>query len=286
MVSEFIQQWYIDPIIYNTGYNPVNTVSYGILLIGSLIAVYYLLRKFEINLNNKFFISLVPFVFLGGILRAYEGFLEASGTSLDIFTVISAEGPRNMLLVSPVIYITIFLITLTAFVLSLGLSKLTKIEYNKILFSIGSLLALTTLALVIPNIYDTFAMTVMLSLTASCGVILFGFRKYFAHKYEKLKFLTKENTLIITAHMFDASTTFTAIQYYSYFEQHFLPRFVISIFGSSAMFLLKLAFVPVALYYIDKEVEQREKRILFKLLVLILGLGPGLRNFFRLVMGV
>jgi uncharacterized membrane protein len=287
MVNDFIQQWYVDPVIYGTGYNPVNTVTYGILLILSLIGIYFVLKKFNVEINKKFFLSLVPFVFFGAMLRAYEDLLETMGTDLGIFTVIAQEGPRNMFLVSPIIYITIFLVAFSALVISLGLSKVTNIRYDKILFSIGSLLSLGVLAMIVPNITDYFAAGVMVTLATGWVVVLFGFRKYVAPKYEKLKnTFTKMNTLIIAAHMFDASTTFTALSYYSYFEQHFLPRFIISFLGPSSMFLLKLAFVPLALYYIDKEVEQKERRILFKLLVLILGLGPGLRNFFRLIMGV
>lgn len=286
MLQDFVRQWYVEPIINNTGYNPVNTATYGIILITTAILVFYALKKFRISINEKFFISLVPFIFLGAMLRAFEDLLEASDMTLGFLTLSAIDGPRNMLLVSPVIYITMFAITAISLFISLVVSRITKISYDRILFSIGTLGALSVLVVLAQSIIDFFALGVMFSLGTSWGILLFAFRKYVAPKYQKLKFFTKENTLIIATHMFDASTTFTAIQFYPYFEQHFLPRFFISFMGPAVMFFLKLAVVPLALYYIDKEIDNRERRIFFKLLVLILGLGPGLRNFFRLIMGV
>ncbi|MBS3054198.1 MAG: DUF63 family protein [Candidatus Aenigmarchaeota archaeon] len=286
MLSEFIQKWYIDPVVYNTGYNPVNTATYGIMLIAAAIGIYHLLKSRGIPMDQRLLTALVPYIFAGAMLRAFEDLLESQNMSLGLFTVMTSEGPRNMLLVSPVIYVTMFLIASTALAISIVLSKPSRVPYDKIMFSIGAVFILALLSVLIPNIKDLFAVGMMLSVAALFAVLVFGAHKYLAPKYAQLKFLTKENAAIISAHLFDASTTFTALQFYDYFEQHFLPRFVISIFGPASMFMLKLAVVPAALYYIDKEVADNNKRTLFKLIVLILGLGPGLRNFFRLAMGV
>ena len=100
---------------------------------------------------------------------------------------------------------------------------------------------------------------------------------------------TNENTFLINVHMFDATTTFVALTYFPYFEQHVLPGFLISIFGPVVMYALKLVVVSVVLYYFDKELskpQDMEKRTFLKIIVLILGLGPGLRNFLRMIMGV
>ena len=86
--------------------------------------------------------------------------------------------------------------------------------------------------------------------------------------------------------MFDASTTFVALQFFPYFEQHVLPGFFISMFGPVAMFFIKLPVVAAVLYYLDKDMNEPEKKNFIKIVILILGLGPGLRNFLRLGMGV
>ncbi len=284
---DFIQRWYVDPIIYGTGYNPVNTITYGIVLLASLAAVYTLLKKAKINIDRHFFVSLVPFILFGALLRSYEDFLEAGNVDLGIFTIASAEGPRNLLLVSPFMYMTVAAIALVSLAVAVASGRLARVPYYKILGGIGVVLATIVFTMVAPHVNDFFAAGVMLALAAAWLVALLAFRKFVAPRYGKLKnLLTKENTFIIGVHTFDASTTFTAIQFYPYFEQHFLPGFFISLFGPAVMFALKLAVVPAALYYIDKETKDGEKRTLLKLLVLILGLAPGTRNLFRLAMGV
>ena len=63
----------------------------------------------------------------------------------------------------------------------------------------------------------------------------------------------------------------------------------LSILSNTILILLKLAVVPLVLYYFDKELAAKkdaQMRTFLKLIVLILALGPGLRNFLRLVMGV
>ncbi|MBI4014984.1 MAG: DUF63 family protein [Candidatus Aenigmarchaeota archaeon] len=284
---DFIQRWYIDPIIYGTGYNPVNTITYGIILLASLVAAYTLLKKTKISIDRSFFISLVPFILFGALLRSYEDFLEAGNVDLNILTLASQEGPRNLLLVSPFMYITVAAIAIVSLAAAVATSKLAHVPYYKILGGIGAVLAAAAFIAVAQHVTDFFAVSVMVGLGAFWLAALFTAKKYLVPRYEKLKnLLTTENTLIIAAHMFDASTTFTAIQFYPYFEQHFLPSFFISLLGPAVMFALKLAVVPAALHYIDKETGDGEKRTLLKLLVLILGLAPGTRNFFRLAMGV
>ena len=55
------------------------------------------------------------------------------------------------------------------------------------------------------------------------------------------------------------------------------------------MFVLKFVVVSIVLYYFDKELnkpEDDQKKTFLKIIVLILGMGPGIRNFLRLTMNV
>ena len=52
------------------------------------------------------------------------------------------------------------------------------------------------------------------------------------------------------------------------------------------MYLLKIPIVLLALYIIDKDVKNEEWNTFLKLAVIVLGAGPGLRNFFSLGMMV
>ena len=118
-------------------------------------------------------------------------------------------------------------------------------------------------------------------------VMLLILAKKLAERFTKIKFFSRENTSILSVHLFDATTTFVALTYFPYFEQHVLPSFLINIFGPAVMFALKFAVVAAVLHVLDKEMKQEiQKKKFIKLVILILGLAPGLRNFFRLIMGV
>jgi uncharacterized membrane protein len=105
---------------------------------------------------------------------------------------------------------------------------------------------------------------------------------YLVAKALKLDFLTnKLNVAILAAHMFDASSTFTAIDLVGgWYEEHVVPVFFIGLFGTSAvMYLLKLAvFIPV-IYIIEKYFKDDPQMYYgIKFVLLVLGAGPGIRN--------
>jgi uncharacterized membrane protein len=296
-VAEIFQTYFIDPIVYNTGYNIVNTATYAIVLIAAVFLTYKMLKKMDVRIDRSFLFGIVPFVALGGIMRAWEDLLEATGTTQSLtnsifsnFVIIDAAGvARNMLLVSPVIYITMFAIALVSLLIAKGIEKFGKISYYKTWFAIGIILDIIILAQL--RLTVLFAFYAVVFFTVLWIFIILAAKEISIKKnVAKLsKLLTNENTFLLDVHMFDATTTFVALNYFGYFEQHVVPNILISIFGPASMYLLKLVVVSVVLYYFDKELskpEDAEKRTFLKIIVLILGLGPGLRNFLRMIMGV
>jgi uncharacterized membrane protein len=291
-IEDFFQTYYIDPIYQGTGYNIVNTLTYAILLVFIVILVYNLLRHFKIKIDNKFFLGILPFIFLAGILRSFEDLLEATGANESLLGtvfspfVIAANGTfRNILLVTPPVYLTMLFVIAFSLSIAVFLERTLKLPYHKSWFAMGSVLSfLVLIQLPVSNIY---AAVLMLGIAFFWIVVILAAKKYISPRNEFVKkVLTRENSFILSVHMFDASTTFVALQFFDYFEQHVLPGFLISFFGPGVMFLLKLAVVSIVLYYIDKDTANEEHKKLIKVAILILGLGPGLRNFFRLVMGV
>ena len=282
---EFFGKYFIEPIYQGTGYNLVNTLTYSIFLIIGVIFTYKLIKKFDIKIDKNFFVGIIPFIFFGGLLRSFEDYLQTGkneiflGTIFEMFLIATENGLRNILLVTPIMYFTIFLITMTALLVSIFLGKKYKISYHKIWFSIGSLLSLMIFFQL--KLVNFDAMFLMIGLTLIWAVLLLAVKKYTKHK-----FFSDENYFITLSHMFDASTTFVSLQFYNYVEQHVLPGFLISIFGPSVMFFLKFIVVSFVLYKIDEDDENEELKKFIKITILILGLAPGLRNFFRLVMGV
>lgn len=268
-ISEFIQKYYIDPIKYGTGYNIYNTFTYAIIFIIASFCIYKLLKYLEIKIDNKFIFGILPYVVLGSLLRSLEDAKILSG----------------FLYKTPLIYFLIFIFALTALVFSILFEKLEKIGYHNIWFVIG--LVIDIFCLIFIRFSNAFAFFAIISITVLWVILFFVLKKITIKKYKNInRFLSKENLLLLNIHMFDASTTFTALQFFSYFEQHVLPSFLINILGPWIMFPLKLIVVSLVLYFLDKEIKENDKKNFIKLLVLILGLAPGLRNFFRMIMSV
>ncbi len=287
-MADFFQTYFIDPIVFNTGYNIVNTATYAIIFVALVFVVYKLLRVLKIKIDKNFFIAITPYIALGGILRAWEDLIETTQAIPQIFSnfvLIDAFGtPRNLLLITPLIYIFMFVLALSALVFSKLLEKHAKIPYYKTWLAIGAVMC--SLGASQLQLNSMFALFAMLGIFGIWTLVITGSRIAFSEFAIVKKTMTKENTLLILAHMFDATTTFVALQFFPYFEQHVLAGFFISILGPIGIYVLKMPVVTAVLYYIDKEMDDGEKRNFIKIAILILGLGPGLRNFLRLVMGV
>lgn len=290
----FFEQYFIDPIRYNTGYNIVNTSVYAIIFVVLVFAIYRSLKKIGIAVDKKFIIAITPYLALGGILRAVEDLWEATGmtqslvnTFLSPFILFDANNvARNLLLISPLVYITMFVIAGISLAVALLLERTQKIEYYKTWFAIGIILNILLLTQV--RIVDQFALISVL-IISSIWFFLIWFARYKNIFGLRDKVLSTENSLLLGAHMFDATTTFVALQFFRYFEQHVVAGFFVNIFGPAGIFVLKLPVILLVLYYLDKELalpNDIEKRNFLKIAILALGLGPGLRNYLRIVMGV
>ena len=115
-LGNFIYQYYINPIIYDTGYNPVNTITWAIILGLSLFGVVKLLDKLDITVDEIFIFAVSPYIFVGGSLRV----VEDAG-------IVAA--PLKYLLITPLIYFFIFFVCVAILILSKGLERVSRIKY-------------------------------------------------------------------------------------------------------------------------------------------------------------
>ncbi|MBI2583973.1 MAG: DUF63 family protein [Candidatus Aenigmarchaeota archaeon] len=279
MALDFFNDYFIRPIIENTGYNAVNTAAYAIVFALAVFGIYRLLRRLQINIDKKFFLGIFPFILFGSLLRVLQ--------DTNLYT--------TYLLVSPVIYFVIFLVALAGLGAALAIARYVMKDaqrYWKPWMIIGWVFALFALVLLIPaGSQNPGALLIAAGITAAWGVVIYAGYRY-REKIRQLAWMTKENSLLLFTHMFDASTTFTALQFYAsqgYFEQHVLSNFLIGFLGPAGQFLLKLIVVPLVLWVLDKELrkdEEKQLRGFLKIAVFIVGFAPGLRNIIRLVIGV
>ncbi|MBI4174639.1 MAG: DUF63 family protein [Candidatus Aenigmarchaeota archaeon] len=267
---DFFQQYFVDPVIQGTGYNIYNTIAYALILIAAVFVTFKLLKKMNIKIDNRFAIGVLPYIILGGLLRSLE----------DAYTL-------GFWFKTPIIYIVIFAVAFTGLFFSKIIEMAARkpaLSYHRIWAAIGFALVLVALTQVV--VRSPFALAAMVTLSVFWTIALIFAKKFTQRFFPNFKLFSWENTAILAVHMFDASTTFVALTYFPYFEQHVLPGFLINIFGPAVMFALKFVVVAAVLHVLDKEMRELQQKKFIKIVIMILGLAPGLRNFFRLVMGV
>ncbi|MFH0836507.1 MAG: DUF63 family protein [Candidatus Aenigmatarchaeota archaeon] len=267
-------------------YTAVNTLVYGIIFALAVFGVYKLLRYLKIIINKDFVIGIIPYVVLGSVLRAMKDALI-----LDYW-----------IFASPIIYMLMFGIATIALLLSIGVAKLAKKKksrfaqflssYHKLWSIIGIVLVLASIIVLstigFKNYYES---GITLGLTALCGIIVYllyqANQKFPDNRF--LRVFTKENCLLLGVHLFDAATTFTALTFLPYYEQHVVSNFVITYLSPAGQFVLKFIVVIVVLYVLDSQLNEPENiylRNFLKIAIFILGFAPGLRNFLRTGFGV
>jgi len=259
-LQNFINTNYLEPLC--RFYTPVGTITYGILLVIAVYGTYRLLEKLNVKINKKFLIAILPFIIYGGWTRALRDY------SLGIY--------QSKLFCSPPIYFFIFAVTLFSLLLAIFVERKLKIKYYNTMLFIGILFLIYNLTLTTIN--NLFGFGLILLLTG-----IFSFTFYLIHRI-KPRLLSLENAGIISAHLLDASSTFTALTFFQFYEQHVLPTFLINIFGPWIMFPLKIIVVWPVLYVLDKESKDVFFKNFLKITILILGLALGFRDFLTISM--
>lgn len=302
---DIIQEYFLGPILSNGWFNPVNSITYGIILVIAVYLVFKLLVKMKVRIDRHFLYAVVPFIIWASSTRvlhdaAFAGVLEGSVGEFYSLPIFPTPGS----------YLLTFMLALIVLLFSLsfqkflGESKATssakeamhteerwRLPYWKTMLAIGAALDAVNFALL--PITDLLPVLIILGITAlwACifllsGKFLSGLGRARAWAKEASGVFNTENSGLLTAHMLDASATYTAMTFFGYLEQHPLPRFLIQLSGPAAMFPLKLAVMVPVLYLIDKYTEPGEFRTFLKIVILILGLAPGLRDMIRLMAGV
>ncbi|MBN2478541.1 DUF63 family protein, partial [Candidatus Micrarchaeota archaeon] len=99
-------------------------------------------------------------------------------------------------------------------------------------------------------------------------------------------------SLMVFGHALDGAATFFIIDFFSgisgipYGEQHVISRAVGELLGTFFVFyILKVAISLAAVYILAKEKMEREDKIFFALIIITIGLAPGIRDVLRMVVG-
>ncbi|MCX6678726.1 MAG: DUF63 family protein [Methanothrix sp.] len=265
----FVHKYYIDPIIYDTGYNPVDTITWAIILGLAILGLIKLLSRWDLLMDNRLLLATLPYILAGSSLRVIE--------DADL-----VSAPWRYLLITPLIFFLVFLITTACLILTRkiwGEKFYAKYAASGLIWTLFNLAVLSTLGF--KNAWVIAAVFILGSILA--GGVLSCRRRLSALKFLDDRF----NQMIIYAHMLDASSTYFGVDWFGYYEKHVVPTFLINLTGSAVvMFPLKLAILLPVLSMIDRFLQEPSLRNLTKLTLITLGLAPAVRNTLRLVLGI
>ena len=276
-ISQFISTYYIDPILYDEGYNIFNTITWALVLGVCIFGVMKLLNRMKVTIDDKFILSVIPFVLAGSSLRVIE--------DAGLF-----KPPMQYLFITPNIYFAVFAVTVLCLVVSKWIQKAGKVEDYRTAFAILGILWTAVNVIVLLYVENIVRPTVPVLIVGAATVLTFLVYKISKYGGYEL-FTNKLNLSIVFAHLLDASSTIVGIDMLGYYEKHVIPSYLIDLTGTAlVMYPLKLMiFVPV-LYVLDTQFDEDEEsrtlRTLVKMVIIILGLSPAFRNTIRMTLGI
>lgn len=296
-MDDFFNEYFVKPIIEHSGYNIVNTVVYAIIALIAVYVIYKGLKRAKIEIDKRFIYSIIPFILLGstvrvvtdsidtGVMAAYVKNNQSSVISAIYSFVLSIHiYDYGYFTTSPGIFIVTAAILLAFMFLCLRAKRMD------LLAPIGVIIWLPHFLLLIPMFrYIFYGLAIALVALAAWAGARFAF--------EKLK-MRKIAALAVLAHALDGGATFIIIDFFNkmepactvlgkcYGEQHVLTTFIGTVFGTYLIyFVIKVLFSFFAAYVVEKEEAKEDEKNYVILLLLILGLAPGMRDLLRVVCG-
>ncbi len=277
MVLEFIADYFCKPILEYSGYNIVNTLVYGLILLGIAFGIVFpYFSKRGVHFDQRFLLALLPFIIFGSSFRILEDLklLERSCNPLEL----------SFYTITPGVYIFIGALTILALLISIWLGKQIRQKPVLIFGGIGALLALAMLFVLAPHIESWRVVGGIVAL-AGLATLLARFLTGF-HVKTKPILQSGLNQLVFFGQLLDGSATFVAIQFYSFSEQHVLSNAIIQVFGPFSFVIVKFVLMLLVLYFTDKEIEDPHLRGFAKVFIAILGFAPGIRDALQIAAGL
>ena len=302
-------------VVAEPGYTVVSEIGYALTLVFMLAGVLFLLRRLNVGRERGLFFALVPFMFFGGALRVVEDANNAVPQGVEQ----AIAYPLNALIISPVIYFTVFFITLGALVVSVALARRGAVSrYEYPLAAIGSLLLLATVGYLVwfvaarlgsaregAGFYPQVTVLVLLLSTLIAGGLYL--------LYDRVAPVITAGTGLMSAvvlfgHALDGVANVLAADWarllglpFSYSPKHPVNEFIISLTGAVLpasvietigrawpFLLVKIVAATAVVYIFDESIFEENPRYAILLLVAIVavGLGPGTRDMLRATFGI
>lgn len=258
-LAEFFYIYFWEPMFTRSGYNPINTLVYALMLgFGAIYTYRYVLKPLRIRIDENMFIAVTLMVIFGATVRAL-----VDGGIL----------PKHPLLLTPGIFFTTFLIMLPVIVIDAKLKL-----YPRLTFAWGLILAIWANYLLVTHArsWEPYKLTLLHTVVSWIPVLLY----YRWRPFDRLYLYA------VLAHYFDVASTVVAIHYYGYHEVHWLENILVQHFGAYIYYPWITLILIVVYYGLQKLVTDEEERHLWYLMVYVLGLGPAIRDPAQLVLQI
>jgi uncharacterized membrane protein len=289
-LEEFVNQYFVRPIVEYSGYNIVNTLTYAVIALVAAYALFIILRK---KFTKEFLIYLIPFICLGSTIRVIADSIYmgvAQQHAQDLFGLVGLVVNSHIydygfFTVTPGIYVV------TAGIVLISILITDLLKRPKLLPVIGILLFIPHLVMLAAMFTNYLFVGILLLITGiSCAVAVSILRHW--------KITSLQSKIAVFAHSLDGSATLTAITIFNSFsqdclqkgmcygEEHVFGRFLAGFdYGLVVFLLIKVAFSMLACYIIEKELKNENSRNFVYLLIIVFGLAPGIRDALRLLAG-
>lgn len=297
--------------IAEPGYTLVSEVGYAIILIVMVAGVGLLLRRLAIKRYRAGFFALVPFMFLGGALRVIE---DANNRAIDMGADQAIAYPWNTLLISPLIYFTVFFLALGAVLLAIKLDRSGHMEgYEYPLAVIGTALLVLNLMILalLAGTQEYVSFHPPILVVTLIGAIVATAATWYAIELfaPQIQAGTQRMGIpIIFGQAIDGVANVVGLDWaaelglgYDLVPKHpvnafvvdvtsnVLPASVIKVTGDAWPFLLiKMVAAVFVIWLFDETVYEENPRFTIMLLIAVVavGLGPGTRDMLRATFGV
>jgi uncharacterized membrane protein len=300
-----------DGVIAEPGYTLTSTVVYALILMFMLYGIMMFISRIELDFDTDIALSLVPFMILGGILRVVEDINTTLYTDFGQFII---PYPLSTLLISPLIYLTVFVLALSFILVSRGLKSRDIIKRSNrfLLYSGFMMVLLVTLSIAyvtattdIASASLIFALVSLLISMALALILYYGierFKPQYNQGTEALGFV------LIWAHALDGIVNVLSLDWSSqlgvsvrYRPKHVFntlvrnvtetvqPEALTNLVGVTWPFIIvKLMIALLLIWSFDQEFRDENPYLFISLILgaIAVGLGPGSRDLIRATLGI
>jgi len=307
--DQWIWKYYLGPVVADAsggiaihngveareGYTIISEITYGIILVIALYAIYKLLKRLKITVDWRSALALMPYILFGPISRV----LEDTGYF---------DEPVAYWFISPLIYLQIAVYALFFLMLGYYLER----KYKKPRLTVNTVVFLGGLIFLIPSLYliarwilgnqwgtttgvrfDVFLLVIALVFLIVGLLYLVAY--IFRNKEKIAVYKNPLNLAMLAGHLIDGLTSYVSIKDplfmgLGYAEKHPASNALLEIWGPLFP-IVKFVLIVVVIYVFDVLYKEELKNHLtlvnlLKIGILILGFSPGLRDLLRVTVGV